>query len=549
MRTEFDMNGKVEKPLKVSTKQISIIIVKPVEEERRKIAAAFTADNYNLFEAANGIDALNILRKHPIKLIVSDAMMPSLDGFRLCFEVKRSDLYRNIKFLMHSSAPLTDNDEELAKKFGVDSYIKDTGDSNEIIDNVNLLLKQSVQQNYPSLESMQIALDLYNKAILKTLKSDKQQTVQLKQSGDNRYQSVINQITDVYYRTNADGIITEISPSIKNFGYEVSDVVGINVLSFYINQSEREQLMQTAMRIGSISGYEVNLRRADGVPIVVQVSAQIVKNESGKLIGMEGVLHNLTDQKKVEKEIKEREKQYRLLFEEAPIAYMSLNENGNIIEENEALRNLIGYSQYEIEGRWFGDFLNPESIAVFRERFEVCKESLQHIKEEITLRNKSGAEINVIVDGKVIRNEDGRFLRTHCTLSDVTEYRKSKSLLTESENKYRNVFAAGADAMFLIDRQTGQIHDANDAASKMYGYTPEEFIKLKSINLSAEPEKSNEARISGLRHVPIRYHKRKNGEIFPTEITASYFTYVDKDVSIVNIRDISERIFADETIK
>lgn len=543
------MDSIVKRPLKVSTKQISIVIVKPVEEDRRKISAMLSTDKYNVLEAANGIDALNLLRKHSIKLIISDAMMPSLDGFRLCFEVRKNDRYKNIKFMIHSSKPLTDNDEELAKKFGVDSFIKDTGDQNEIVDCVNLLLKQNVQQNYPSLESMHLALDVYNKAILKTLKSEKQQKPQSKQFTINRYQSVVNQITDVYYRTDADGIILEISPSIRNFGYEVGEVVGKNVLSFYVNHSEREHLMRTAITIGRVNGYEVNLQRADGVPIVVQVNAQIVKDEKGKIIGVEGVLHDLTDQKKVEKEIKEREKQYRLLFEEAPIAYMSLNENGNVIEENEALRRLIGYSQSEIEGRWFGDFLSPESIVVFRGKFEICKKSSQNIKEEITLKNKGGAEIITVVDGKVIRDEAGRFLRTHCTFSDVTEYRKSKHRLTENENKYKNVFAAGADAMFLLDRQTGHIVEANNAALSMYGYSLDELWKLKSTDLSAEPKKTEDARVSGLQHAPIRYHKRKNGEIFPTEITASYFTQGNREIRVVNIRDISERIFADETIK
>jgi PAS domain S-box-containing protein len=114
--------------------------------------------------------------------------------------------------------------------------------------------------------------------------------------------------------------------------------------------------------------------------------------------------------------------------------------------------------------------------------------------------------------------------------------------LKENEDKFRTLFEMESDAVFLIDDETKRIMEANEAALRLYGYSREELLSSKILDLSAEPEKT----LKGIRqretHIPLRWHLRKNGSRFPAEITRSLFKWQGREVHISAVRDISSRL-------
>jgi PAS domain S-box/PAS domain S-box len=115
----------------------------------------------------------------------------------------------------------------------------------------------------------------------------------------------------------------------------------------------------------------------------------------------------------------------------------------------------------------------------------------------------------------------------------------------ESEESYRAIFEASGDSIFVIDVKTKEIIDVNAAACKLYGYAREEMIGLKNTDISAEPEKTDEELNKRPARVALRYHKKKNGTIFPVEIAGGYSTLHNRLIHIASIRDISDRIRAE----
>ncbi|MBN1876851.1 MAG: PAS domain S-box protein [Anaerolineae bacterium] len=118
----------------------------------------------------------------------------------------------------------------------------------------------------------------------------------------------------------------------------------------------------------------------------------------------------------------------------------------------------------------------------------------------------------------------------------------AEAALRESEGKYRHLFEMESDAIFLIDNEHGQILEVNAAASVLYGYRREELLAMCNIDLSVEPDQTRKA--TALEHpslIPIRYHRKKDGTVFPVEITGSFFTWHGREVHIAAIRDITER--------
>ncbi|RJR32204.1 MAG: PAS domain S-box protein [Desulfobacteraceae bacterium] len=121
--------------------------------------------------------------------------------------------------------------------------------------------------------------------------------------------------------------------------------------------------------------------------------------------------------------------------------------------------------------------------------------------------------------------------------------------LRVSEEKYRQLFELESDAVWLVDNETERIIEANAAATALYGYTREELLSMKATTLSAEPEKSRQAIKEGCSRVITRTHRKKDGTIFPVEISASYFERQGRSVHIAAIRDITDRTRAEEAVR
>jgi len=117
------------------------------------------------------------------------------------------------------------------------------------------------------------------------------------------------------------------------------------------------------------------------------------------------------------------------------------------------------------------------------------------------------------------------------------------------EEKYQQLFELGSDAIFLIDDETGQIYQANAAATALYSYTHDELLKKRNIDLSAEPSETRTATTGRKTLIPVRWHRKKDGTVFPVEITATHFTWNDRPVHIAAIRDITQRLEAEEEQK
>lgn len=125
---------------------------------------------------------------------------------------------------------------------------------------------------------------------------------------------------------------------------------------------------------------------------------------------------------------------------------------------------------------------------------------------------------------------------------DITEQMRSRLALEESEQKYRMIFKAESDALFLIDLNTLKIIDVNDAATQIYGYSREEFFTLSVHDISAESFVSETAGRQQVPHIPIRTHRRKDNTTFLVEISTASFIWKDNMIVVAAIRDITERV-------
>jgi PAS domain S-box-containing protein len=125
---------------------------------------------------------------------------------------------------------------------------------------------------------------------------------------------------------------------------------------------------------------------------------------------------------------------------------------------------------------------------------------------------------------------------------ELIRRKRLDSALRESEEKYRRLFEMESDAIFLIDNENGQIYEVNRAAEYLYGYSRDEMLRMRNSDLSVEANETRRAMMQKLSKIPVRFHRRKDGLVFPVEIVASHFTWAGRPVHIAAIRDITDRM-------
>jgi PAS domain S-box-containing protein len=127
--------------------------------------------------------------------------------------------------------------------------------------------------------------------------------------------------------------------------------------------------------------------------------------------------------------------------------------------------------------------------------------------------------------------------------------------LQESVENYRQLFEAESDAIVLIENASGRILKANQAASTMYGYEPEELLSMRNTDLSAEAEQTRKVTRETppapdtVITIPLRLHRKKDGTVFPVEITGRFFLQGGQAVHIAAIRDITRRTRMEQSLR
>jgi len=137
--------------------------------------------------------------------------------------------------------------------------------------------------------------------------------------------------------------------------------------------------------------------------------------------------------------------------------------------------------------------------------------------------------------------------------NQIDQSKKAEIFLKERKKMYEKLFNSVTESVLIFDARTGMFVSSNKAASKLYGYTNEEFLQLHNNDIIPDYGISKTAIkkviADGKINIPVRYHKKKDGTVFPVEITPGSFKINNKDMVFAITRDITERLRSEEYSK
>jgi len=229
---------------------------------------------------------------------------------------------------------------------------------------------------------------------------------------------------------------------------------------------------------------------------------------------------------------------FESFFRKHDAIFLLMNgETGQLIDVNDAALRFYGYSMQQITSMKIGDInkLPPNELEAERQR--ALREERKCFIVPHLLANGAIRTVEVHTTPIVLSNKKYLFSVIH----DITERKRAEEALQESEARYRSLFETSQDNIFIVDQKTGSFIAANDAACHLYGYTEDEFLRMKHSDVSAEPEKTKAAVRDSITRVPLRLHRKKDGTVFPVEIAGGYFMQGGRALHTAFIRDITDR--------
>ena len=240
------------------------------------------------------------------------------------------------------------------------------------------------------------------------------------------------------------------------------------------------------------------------------------RRQDGSIGGIMIFSEDITQRKEAEQRLRESEQRFRELFEHLPVAYQSLDEEGRWLDANLQMARLLGFeTPAEMTGLSFSDYWDESTREDFASVFAAFKEC-QSAGGELHLRRRDGTPVTAVTAGRAQFDAEGRFLRTHCVLTDISERRAmeeeiralnasleskverrtaellaAQSRLQEalaetalSEARYRTIFEQAPLGVALIDSLTGEIYAVNDRFAAIAGRTREEMAHIDWMRIT-----------------------------------------------------------------
>jgi len=168
-----------------------------------------------------------------------------------------------------------------------------------------------------------------------------------------KYKELFDSMRMGVYMTDADGRIKALNKAgLSMFGYTSFDEVSdMSILSLYMNPLDRKQFLKDLSKKGFLEDYIVNLKKKDGTQMYVSVTANELKDQDGKIKGVEGVLRDITHRVNLEREVELMRQYSENLIASAGCGIVGVDKEQKIFLWNKGAEDLFGYKSSDVLGR------------------------------------------------------------------------------------------------------------------------------------------------------------------------------------------------------
>jgi PAS domain S-box-containing protein len=384
----------------------------------------------------------------------------------------------------------------------------------------------------------------------------------LRQS-EEHYSTLVRSLTDAVFKLKGK-VITWCNDRVEEiYGYKRDELIGKNATLLFPEGVSHSKFIEEVAGAIDTQGYFRSIHRVKRKnESLVDIEYTISQIQGTEPIELIAVARDITEHKHIEEAVARSEARYRSLFETASNGVAIIDLQGEFVLVNEALCSMVGYSQKELIGRNFADFVHPNDGPRLLELFvEGLTGKDKHPTLEFRTTHRDGhilwlySSPTALVLGK-------ETIGFSAIIHDITERVQIEKALRQSEEKFRNVLDNSHDMIYSMNLQTGEYEYVSPASKQVLGYSPEEFQALGSDELISlvhpdDAEKLQQNIIDlitqGKTHVLSVEYRAKHKELgyrWVNDNRSAVYDDANMPVAIVgSLRDINERKLALEVLR
>ncbi len=297
---------------------------------------------------------------------------------------------------------------------------------------------------------------------------------------EEKYRNILDNIEEGYYEADLAGNFTFLNDSMcRIFGRPTEELLGMNYRQ-YLDKETAPKVLQVYNKVYQTgepaSGFDYEIIRSDGAKRTVEVSISLSNDALDQPAGIRGIIRDITERQLAEQALHESEVKYRTLFEDSKEPLFFTTTDGRFADVNGAMVELFGYESKEefMKVKVAQTYFNPEDRTKFRE-FLVNKNYIKDL--ELELKRKDGSKIDVLLTVTTRQDHEGNLIGYKGTMKDVSERRRAREALRESEEKYRNILESIEEGYYECDL-AGSFTFVNPAACRIHGYPKDELVGM-----------------------------------------------------------------------
>ena len=337
----------------------------------------------------------------------------------------------------------------------------------------------------------------YANLMLKKQIVERDKAIELLKETDEKHRAIFENVQEVFYQTDLEGIIYNMSPSIKQFtDYDKDELIGTKAHILYENPNDRNLLLKSLMENSVIRDFEFKLRTKTNGSKYASINASLINDTNGKPIYIAGAIRDITDRKLAEEALTESRANASSILENERTLMNSLMDNlpdriyfkdleSRFIRVNKAMATKHGLNEMKkIEGLTdFDLFTHEHAIQAFNDEQEIIRtgKPIVNIEEKETYAD---GRITWAQTSKMpLLNLEGKIIGTFGISRDITQRKKNELQLLRNSEK----IAAQNEEFQQINEEFQQINEElNHANFELIGAKEkaEESDRLKSAFLA-----------------------------------------------------------------
>jgi PAS domain S-box-containing protein len=344
---------------------------------------------------------------------------------------------------------------------------------------------------------------------------------------------------------NTNRIVACNSAFARIHGRSVDELIGSAILSLY-SPADHDHVVRQISRADQIghSRFEAHMVRRDGSIFPVQIDLVSVL-EHGELVYRVATAQDISERKQADEKIRHQAR----LLQQVNDAIIATDENFMITLWNPAAERMYGWLADEVIGRKAEDILKTEFPNKTRAEAVQQVQETRAFSAELIQARKDGSRIEVDAHTVTMQDDHGAITGYVSVNRDITLRKQAEDNL----HRFELLSEHSRDIILFMRYQDGRILEANAAAVRAYGFSRDELRTLtirdlrapQTENLTAEQMAQAEA--GGIQFETL--HRRRDGRIFPVEVSSQGATLGGTRILISIIRDISERKQVEETLR